>query len=83
MIGNGIHANISTNFACTCLSPGVGDTEKVNVLLQKFWEIDTSGMVSMLRPEDKSALSVAKRSITYKQDHYEVAIYPVQTISGQ
>jgi len=48
----------------------------VNVLLQKFWEIETSGTkeVSVLRSEDKSALDVAERSITFKQDHNQVAI---------
>jgi len=45
-------------------------------LLEKFWETDISGTetLSLLRPKDKFALSMAERSITYKIDHYEIVI---------
>ena len=42
--GNSKQINISTNFAHTYFSAGQTDTEKINTMLQRFWEVDTSGI---------------------------------------
>jgi len=49
---------------------------KVNVLLQRFWELESSGIKEgrVFRPEDKCAFDMAEESITYTQGHYQVAI---------
>jgi len=60
-----VHTDISTNFARTYFSTDVEDLKKINALLQKFWEVDTSGTkeVSLLTHEDEIAL----RNVYYIQ----------------
>ena len=70
--------NINTNFAHTYFSAGQADMEKINSMLQKFWEVDTCGTCtepkSLLSHEDKLALDMAEKSIKYNEGSYEVAI---------
>ena len=76
VVEKGMHTNVSTNFACTYLSTGIEDIENVNVLLQRFCELESSGIKEgrVFGPEDKCALGMAEESITYTQGHYQVAI---------
>ena len=50
--------------------------EKINSMLHKFWEIDTSGteQAPLLNTEDKLVLRMAKESIKYNGCSYEIAI---------
>ena len=45
-------------------------------MLQKFWEVDTSGteQVSLLKFEDKLVLDMAEKSIEYNDCSYKIAI---------
>ena len=65
-VGNSEQISINTNFAHTYFSAGQADMEKINAMLQKFWEVDTSGteQVSLLKFEDKLVLDM--ESIEYK-----------------
>ena len=75
-VGNSKQININTNFAHTYFSVGQTDMEKINSMLQKFWEIDTSGIeqAPMLNTEDKLVLHMAEESIKYNGCSYEIAI---------
>ena len=75
-VGNSKQININSNFAHTYFSVGQTDMEKINSMLQKFWEIDTSGIkqVPLLNTEDKLALRMAEESIKYNGCSYEIAI---------
>ena len=67
---------LSNNFACTFFSVGQTDTEKVNLMLQKFWEVDTSGTeeFSIVKAEDNLVLNMTETSIAYNNGCYRVAI---------
>ena len=67
---------LSNNFACTFFSVGQTDTEKVNLMLQKFWEVYTSGTeeFSILKAEDNLVLNMTETSIAYNNGCYRVAI---------
>ena len=73
---NSKQININTNFAHTYFSAGQTDMEKINLMLQKFWEVDTSGIeqVPLLDTEDKVVLDMAEESIKYNTCSYEIAI---------
>ena len=68
--------NVNTNFAHTYFSAGQVDMEKINLMLQKFWEVDTSGTEpgSLLSHEDKLVVEMAGKSIKYNEGKYEIAI---------
>ena len=57
---------LSNNFACTFFSVDQTDTEKVNLMLQKFREVDTSGTeeVSILKAEDNLVLNMTETHTT-------------------
>ena len=74
-VGNSKQININTNFAHTYFSVGQTDMEKINSMLQKFWEIDTRGIEQTpLNTEDKLVLHMAEESIKYNGCSYEIAI---------
>ena len=76
----------NTNFAHTYFSAGKTDMAKINLLLQKFWEVDNSGTesASSLNHEDKLALHMVEKSIKYIKGSYEVSIpWKEQSISLQ
>ena len=72
--GNSKQINISTNFAHTYFSAGL--MEKVNTMLQRFWEVDTSGIeqAPLLSTEDKLVLDMAQESIKYHDCSYEIGV---------
>ena len=73
---NSKQININTNFAHTYFSVGQTDMEKINSMLQKLWEIDTSGtdQAPLLNTEDKLVLHMAEESIKYNGCSYEIVI---------
>ena len=74
--GNSKQINISTNFAHTYFSAGQTDMEKINTMLQRFWEVDTSGIeqAPLLNTEDKLVLDMAQESIKYHDCSYEIGV---------
>ena len=75
-VGNSEQIGINTNFAHTYFSAGQADMEKINAMLQKFWEVDTSGteQVSLLKFEDKLVLDMAEKSIECNDCSYKIAV---------
>jgi len=69
-------ATINTNFAYTFFSVGQTDAEKVNLMLQKFWEVDTSGTdkLPILKAEDSLVLNMTEATIAYNNGCYRIAI---------
>ena len=75
-VRNSKPSNANTNFAHTYFAADQTDMEKINSMLQKFWQVDTSGIepVSLLSHEDKLVLNMAEKSIKYNDCSYEIAI---------
>ena len=75
-LGNSKQININTNFAHNYFSAGQTYMEKINLMLQKFWEVDISGIeqVPLLNTEDKLVLDMAEESIKHNACSYEIAI---------
>jgi len=76
-IGNaGNSEQINTNFAYTYFSADQQDMEKINSMMMRFWEIETTGVekVEVFRPDEKAALRVAEKSITHNGECYKIAI---------
>ena len=50
--------------------------EKINTMLQRFWEVDTSGIeqAPLLNTEDKLVLDMAHESIRYHDCSYEIGV---------
>jgi len=50
--------------------------EKMNLMLQKFWEIETGGIENVLlfKPDERAALDTAEGSITSNNKCYRIAI---------
>ena len=51
--------------------------EQINSTLKQFWEVEHSGILDSklpLKAEDKHATEIATDSLTFSDDHYEVAI---------
>ena len=59
--GNSKQININTNFAHTYFFAGQTAMEKINTMLQRLWEVDTSGIeqAPLLNTEDKLVLDMA------------------------
>ena len=52
------------------------DAERVNSMLQKFWEVDASGTgnLSVSKAQDNLILNMTESSIAYDNGYYRVAI---------
>ena len=74
--GNSKQINSNINFAHTYFSAGQTDMEKINALLQRFWEVDTSGteQAPLLNTEDKLVLDMAQESIKYHDCSCEIGV---------
>ena len=75
-VGSNKQTNANTNFAYTYFSADQQDMEKINLMLQKFWETDISGLEkgSLFKTDERAALDMAGRSITCNDRCYRIAI---------
>ena len=70
-------SSFHTNFARTHLALDSGETDEMNSILQKFWEIENSGTAlddQSFAFEEKQALEKVKGSLKFKDDRYELAM---------
>ena len=68
--------NATTNFVRTYFVSEEAETEDLNVMLRRFWEIDNSGMESVptMNKQQTLILEKAEKSITFSEGQYQIAI---------
>ena len=63
-----------TNFARTYFVTDETDVSDVNVMLRKFWEIDSSGIESYpVKSEDRFVLNKAQQSVKFVDGRYQIS----------
>ena len=64
------------NYTRTYFCQTNGELDKIDFNLKKFWEIEEvkTSMAKIMKREDKIALEMVERSISYKNGRYEVCI---------
>ena len=75
-IGSNKQTNTNTNFTYTYFSAGQQDMERINLMLQNFWETNTSGIEkgSLFKTDERAVLDMAERSITCNDRCYRIPI---------
>ena len=75
--------HVQTNLARTYFSTGETEMSKVNDMLRRFWEVDSSGVEKfpVKNDEDRMVLSRAQESVKFVNGRYRIATPWKDTVS--